>query len=172
MKFVKRLFRRKEQTESQPLSIDGIAPAPMTPEPDDAELAAQALLEMLLQGKNHRKRHDSDKQQPEPDRGTAQYYRRLQERIVAAHYSARLRTMRFVAFCEQELKKRDLPAYGPGSLALLETELYKRIDTIEREGGNLKTRWQHCFASVTVRLMQAPPPADTGNGGDQATDKN
>ena len=37
-----------------------------------------------------------------------------------------------MAFCEQELLKDDLPMTGDGSLALLETELYKRIDTVDR----------------------------------------
>ena len=55
---------------------------------------------------------------------------------------------------EQELKKPHLPVSGAGSLGLLETELYKRIDVIERVGGELKKRWQHCLADVTVRLMQ------------------
>ncbi|MBQ9645339.1 MAG: hypothetical protein IJV24_03140 [Prevotella sp.] len=174
---IKKFFQRKQQGqgEAQPLAIEGIAPAPMTPEPDDAELAAQALLEVLLAQKTQRQkkwhRHGrksaagtaAEAAAPSPSgqdsAGTsprdAAYYHRLREKIYAAHDAARLRTLRFVAFCEQELKNTHLPAYGPGSLALLETELYKRIDTIEREGGDLKRRWQHCLANVTVRMMQA-----------------
>lgn len=62
--------------------------------------------------------------------------------------------MRFVTWCEQELEKRDLPIEGKGSLAQMEAELYKRIDTIERVGGELKHRWQHCLATVIVRRME------------------
>lgn len=62
--------------------------------------------------------------------------------------------MRFVTWCEHELEKRDLPIEGKGSLAQMEAELYKRIDTIERVGGELKHRWQHCLANVIVRRME------------------
>lgn len=62
--------------------------------------------------------------------------------------------MRFVTWCEHELEKRDLPIEGKGSLAQMEAELYKRIDTIERVGGELKRRWQHCLANVIVRRME------------------
>ena len=72
-----------------------------------------------------------------------------------AREATRLRVTRFLAFVEQELKKPHLPTYGAGSLGLLEAELYKRIDIVEREDGELKRRWQHCLALVTVRLMDA-----------------
>ena len=78
---------------------------------------------------------------------------RSADKIRAAHIAAEQRTTRFVAWVEEELKNPNLPMSGPGSLALIEAELYKRIDTIEREGGELKRRWQHCLAEVTVRLM-------------------
>jgi hypothetical protein len=91
----------------------------------------------------------------QPSVRDAAYYRRLAERIRLARDQATLRTMRFVTWCEQELEKRDLPIEGKGSLAQMETELYKRIDTIERVDGELKRRWQHCLATVIVRLMQA-----------------
>ena len=59
-------------------------------------------------------------------------------------------------FCEelveQELAKKELPLTGPGSLGLLEAELMKRLDVIERVGGELKKRWQHCVAQVLVRI--------------------
>nr|MCR4958560.1 hypothetical protein [Prevotella sp.] len=58
------------------------------------------------------------------------------------------------AFVEQELRKPHLPAYGPGSLELLKAELYKRMDVIDREQGELKRRWQHALAEVTIRLMK------------------
>lgn len=150
MEWYKNIFNRKVKQDPQPLRVEGIPNAPITAEPDEAELAAQALFESVMQGKNTRKEENN----AEPENGTPEYYRRIAEKIRSAHDAATLRTMRFVAFCEQELLKPNLPVSGQGSLELLETELYKRIDTIEREGGELKERWQHCLAEVTVRLMQ------------------
>ena len=169
---IKNLFRRKEKPDPQPLRIQGIPDAPMTPEPDDAELAAAALLELMCDVR--REREDTEgKHQPIPaDAPTrslsaishqpsevhdAKYFKELAEKIRTAQEAARLRTMRFVAFCEEELKKADLPLEGPGSLGLLNAELMKRIDTVDREGGELKTRWQHCVAQVLVRLMKHLP---------------
>lgn len=145
-----RWLRRKRDEEPLRLRVDGVGDAPFTQEPDEAEVAAHALLESLSGRKPiHKANADSEK----PERGTKEYYDALADRIRKAHDAATLRTMRFVSFCEQELRKPDLPKDGPGSLALLESELYKRIDTIEREGGELEKRWQHCLAEVTVRLM-------------------
>lgn len=93
----------------------------------------------------------------------AAYYKQLAFRIRQAHEEARLRTVRFMAFVEQELKKSDLPMTGEGSLGMLEAELYKQTDTVEREGGELKNRWQHCLATVTVRMMQMSHADDTHN---------
>lgn len=173
MKF-RNLFNRKppgtpqEQASApQPLTIEGIPQAPLTPEPDDAELAAQALLEMMA-AKQHGHRHgkgarlntektaspDNEKEEAVTPR-TATYYRHLARKMREARETTRLRVSRFLAFVEQELKKPNLPTYGDGSLGLLEAELYKRIDIVEREGGELKRRWQHCLALVTVRLMDA-----------------
>ena len=164
MKILKNIFRRKEKPDPQPLRIEGVPPAPMTAEPDDAELAAQALLEHMA-ALNHHERSEhrnSDtskgRQTKEPDAPhDAAYYHALADRIRQAQEASRLRALRFVAFVEQELEKKDIPLNGEGSLSLLEAELMKRIDTVEREGGDLKRRWQHCLAEVTVRLMQAGP---------------
>lgn len=162
MKILKNIFRRKEKPGPQPLRIEGVPPAPLTPEPDDAELAAAALLEHMCDVRGKRedvegKRQPSAVSHQPSEIHDAAYYKALAERIRLAHDAARLRTMRFVAFCEQELKKHDLPLEGPGSLGLLNAELMKRIDTIERVGGELKRRWQHCLADVTVRLIKAGP---------------
>jgi len=175
---IQKYFRRKAATQTPrqegqgvepvPLRIEGVKPAPLTPEPDDAELAAQALLETMCDVRS--KKEDvrdaaADAHQPssishqpskshQPSVRDAAYYRRLAERIRLARDQATLRTMRFVTWCEQELEKRDLPIEGKGSLAQMEAELYKRIDTIERVGGELKHRWQHCLATVIVRRME------------------
>ena len=186
-----KIFRRKGTREPRPLRIDGVKTT-MTPEPDDAELAAQALLETMRseecrvkavskreqngtrtssaereqarpQGKseesatakgNHKVQSSKFKVQSETH--DAEYYRNLADRIRQAHEESRLRALRFVAFCEQQLSSgKELPLTGDGSLGLLEAELYKRIDIVERVGGELKARWQHCLAEVIVR--QSPP---------------
>ncbi len=179
---IKKFFRRRHADETAeqrpsatplPLRIEGVKPAPLTPEPDDAELAAQALLESLASPEqnrnndiseyrnNEKKRRriantdtHSGEASPSGDERGASYYRRLAERIRLAQDQATFRSMRFVTWCEHELEKRDLPIEGKGSLAQMEAELYKRIDTIERVGGELKHRWQHCLANVIVRRME------------------
>lgn len=164
--FIRSFFHSSQRkAEPQPLRFDGVGEAPLTPEPDDAELAAQALMELMMA--NHgdwladTKRKTKD-QVPAPMTAQApdsphdaKYYHQLAAKIRAARESSRLRTLRFIVYCEQQLRLPHLPATGKGSLQLLETELLKRIDIIEREGGELKKRWQHCLAEVTVRLMDA-----------------
>lgn len=162
MKSLKNIFHKKQKQEPKPLRVEGVKPAPMTPEPDDAELAAAALLEHMSEIKGASRNNDmpesrdSDKMKDAPH--DAAYFKALAERIRKAHESARLRTQRFLAFCEQELKKPDLPKEGPGSLGLLRAELFKRLDVVDRHDGELKTRWQHCLAMVLVRLNDGMPP--------------
>lgn len=160
--FIRRFFHSSQRkAEPKPLRIDGVGEAPLTPEPDDAELAAQALMELV---KETRRQGDKETRQaptpnPSPDRGgeyksgDRAYYQNLAAKIRAARETSRLRTLRFIVYCEQQLRLPHLPTTGKGSLQLLETELLKRIDIIEREGGELKRRWQHCLANVTIRLM-------------------
>ena len=171
---IRNLFNRKREDTPQepspapqPLAIEGIPQAPLTPEPDEAELAAQALLEMMA-AKQHGRRHakgarrnkditvscDNEKEEAATPRDAA-YYKHLARKMREAREATRLRLARFLAFVEHELKKPHLPTYGDGSLGLLEAELYKRLDIVEREDGDLKRRWQHCLARVTVRLMDA-----------------
>lgn len=170
MKHLKDIFRRKREQEAQPLRIEGVPVAPMTAEPDDAELAAQALLEAMIVAKSTKGTPSRPPQGDGTDSPTwgsergIEYYRRVAGRIRHAHEAARQRTLRFITFCEQELKRQDLPKEGPGSLGLLEAELYKRLDVVERHGGDLKRRWQHCLADVTVRLMGSVGDGLPGNG--------
>lgn len=126
---IRQLFGRKEQTDNlvevapdrpapQPLRIEGIAPAPLTAEPDDAELAAQAVLELLMEeaplpsplgGKTRHRKHKHKEDPaaqglpPGGDERGAAYYKHLAEQIRRAHAAAHWRTVRFLAFCEQEL---------------------------------------------------------------------
>lgn len=146
MGFFKRIFQRKRKNQIQPLRVSGVGEIPMTAAPDDAELAAQALLD-IMSGKQEEKKEET------PEKGTSAYYHLLADRIRIARETSRLRTLRFLTFCEQELKKPDLPYEGPGSLSLLDAEIFKRIDTIEREGGDMEKRWQRCVAEITIRKM-------------------
>ena len=159
MTIFKKIFHRKPRGNDpkadaapQPLRIEGVPEAPFTPEPDDAELAAEAVLELMARGGQSNRNTPSN--QNNPTAQTADYYRQLADRIREAHAKAARQATRFIYNCELELRKPRLPLYGAGSVQLLETELYKRIDVVEREGGELKRRWQHCLAEVTVRLME------------------
>ena len=157
MNFIRRIFNRKVfrghgQREPKPLRIEGVK-TPMTPQPDDAELAAQALLESLAQ--KPRKAKD----RPEPGQGTPEYYRQLSEKIRQTRAAEARLTMRYLAYCEEQLA---LPnELYVGQVGEMERELYKRQDVAEREGGELLRRWQHCLAEVIVRQMSAASETDT-----------
>ncbi len=160
------IFKHENPKPPMPLRIQGVKEAPMTPEPDDAEMAAQAILEVMLE-KNSKKKQkksnpggrigDRDEKEHE-DANNIAYYHHLAEHLRDAYRVARQRSLRFLCFCEQQLDNPKLPTYGHGSVALLEAELYKRLDVVEREGGDMKKRWQNCLAEVTLRLMNAPLP--------------
>ncbi len=195
MKWFKNIFRKKispsltgEGRGEAPLSISGIPPAPLTPEPDDAELAAQAILETLasdsrvssFKSKVSSKKKKtpetrnlnaegvaSDKRERSGKSETrdAEHFRELAEKIRNAREVSRSRTLRFICYCEQQLQQAELPEVGKNSLSLLETELYKRIDIVDHVGGDLKRRWQHCLAEVTVRRAKPhPDPTPVGEG--------
>ena len=115
----------------------------------------------LLSSKDKPKRHTRNTKDGEPQQGSVEYYRHIAENIRNAREASRRRVTRFLAYCERQLQDTHLSISGPRSLSLLEMELYKRIDTIDREGVELKRRWQHCLAEVTVRLMQAAPETAT-----------
>ena len=189
------LFRRKQfKPQPKQLRIDGVKTV-LTPTPDDAELAATALLETLnnsqypitnKRGKagasdngsrrkkgnkgnfsigttipaqllsvisfisaGHKKNSAGHKKDSAGEKD-AQYYRNLSEKIRAAHDQERRMAMRYVAYCEEELKHQpsDISHLTP-----LERGLYKHQDAVEREGGELLKRWQKCLAEVIVRQM-------------------
>lgn len=189
MEFLKKIFRRKRERKgllARPLRIDGCRPT-LTPQPDDAELAAQALLETRAdnsKGRNNDKgrRRDNDitkyrnndKEESAPR--DAAYYRELSERIKAAHEQNRRSAMRYVSYCEQELsgsrnvgvtkraaveisksRNNDVSTGEKAApdFAGLEHGLFKWQDTVDREGGELLKRWQHCLAECIVRQMSA-----------------
>ena len=169
---IRNIFHRKKKEPDDPQPVESAARVPMTAEPDEAELAAQALLEVMIERKAAKRKakkvskksgksdvqsgEKADSKTEDTDSSqTVEYYERLADRIRMAYDASRRRAMRFVSFCEQELQKRNIPVYGDGSIALLEVELYKRIDIVDREGGELKKRWQECLAEATLRLMEA-----------------
>ena len=59
MKSLKNIFHKKQKQEPKPLRVEDVAPAPMTPEPDDAELAAMALLEKMAEIKGVSRNNDT-----------------------------------------------------------------------------------------------------------------
>ena len=150
MKWFSNIFSRKASGDIPVLAITGISQAPMTAEPDDREIAAQALMESLLSGKEREGR-----QKEMPDKGTKEYYLVISERVKKAYNNVTLEARRFLVFSEQELKREDLPLEGEGSLETLETILSKCLNTIDREGGDLMQRWKQCQADVTVRKLTA-----------------
>ena len=181
---IKKFFRRRHADETaeqpsatpQPLRIDGVKPAPLTPEPDDAELAAQALLESMverptpnpsLRGRG-RDTSAAEHSTPRPDRerlrvgdgtsgmgqggGSAAYYHALADRIRSARNAEARLTMRLLSSVEEQLSEPT--ALYKGQWGDTERKLYRALDIAEREGGELHRRWQHCLANVIVRRME------------------
>lgn len=145
------IYRRKKMKDPvRTLRIDGIKTA-ITPKPDDAELAAQALLESRIYGDKTQRKHA---QNAKPQQGTAEYYGELSEKIKAAHEHDARMAMRYIAYVEEQMKNQ------PSDLAELERGLYQHQDAIEREGGDLKQRWQRCLALVIVKQMTAASSED------------
>jgi hypothetical protein len=152
MNFISRIFKRKifrcngqRYREPKPLCVQNCKTS-LTPAPDDAEFAAQALLEAHTdKSKKTRKRKDTK----DPARGTPEYYKQLAERIKKAKAAEVRRAKRFLTYAEQQL---DSPLMT-GQTGEIERELYKLQDVAEREGGELLKRWQHCLAECIVRQM-------------------
>lgn len=156
MNFIKKIFCRRKQFKPQPkqLRIDGVK-ATLTPTPDDAELAAQALLESRIYGDKTQRRKKQPLPQPIPKKEgerDAEYYRQLSEKIKESHEQERHAAMRHVAYCEEKLTS-DI-SHQPSDIATLEHGLFKHQDTVEREGGDLLKRWQKCLAECLLLEMK------------------
>ena len=152
MRWYKNIFRRKTfKPQPKQLRVDGVTTV-LTPKPDDAELAAQALLEKLSEKGNKAATK-------EPEHGTVEYYREMSKRIKANKAAERRLTMRYLTYCEEQLSLPK-PLYN-GQIDEIEQELYKRQDVAEREGGELLRRWQHCLAECIVRQMSSSPAETT-----------
>lgn len=157
----KKIFRRDPSYQKdgvgERLHIEG-AHTQLTPEPDEAEVAAEALLESLREesGSMSRRRFKwfkggvatGSQQTRQAQDGTAEYYRELAERVKEAHEMEARLTVRRLAYCEQELRN---PLLNAEQLAELERGLYRHMDAVDREGGELKRHWQHVLAEVVVK---------------------
>ena len=143
------------------LRIEGIAPAPLTPDADEAEKAAEAFI-ASLEAKNEKMKKCKNEKGRQPEKGTAEYYKQLAERIKEKQAEEARAALRYVAYCEEQLAKnekmKELKNEKDSSLftlhSSLEAGLYRHMDVVDRAGGDLKRRWQHCLADVTVRLMR------------------
>ena len=169
MNFLKKIFhRRRERKPStlppEPLTIEGIAPAPMTPEPDEAEQAAAALLESEAERRNHGKTESRKSVNPKirksvnPAKSPA-YYQALAHRIREGREMEERACRRWLTYCEQQLIQGSgfrFQDSTEGLLLSLERGLYDRQDIAQRAGGDLFRRWQHCLAEVTIRLINNP----------------
>jgi hypothetical protein len=160
---IQKYFRRKAATQTPrqegqgvepvPLRIEGVKPAPLTPEPDDAELAAQALLESLSPDPSPVEMGEAKGANIPLQGGQrgASYYHALADRIRTARSAEARLVMRLLASVEEQLAEPT--ALYKGQWGDTERKLYRAMDVAEREGGELKRRWQHCLATVIVRSM-------------------
>lgn len=123
------------------LRIDGVKAPAMTPKPDDAELAAQAVLEHMSE-----KGHKPEKKAKQAKEGTPEFYQQMSGKIKEAHATEALQAKRYLAYTEEELKQNP----SQEQLAEIERGLYALQDAAEREGGELKSRWQHCIAECIL----------------------
>lgn len=149
MKFLENMFRKKEQSAPQPLAIEDIPLVPVTAEPDDAELAAQALL-ARMSGQSNRSKSESSNHEQSVQHDVA-YYRNLAVKVKEGRAAEARFVMRYLAYVEEQLH---FPKLAKGQLGAMERELYRRHDVAEREGGDFLHRWQHCLADVIMRQMR------------------
>jgi hypothetical protein len=169
------IYRRKKMKDPvRTLRIDGIKTT-ITPKPDDAELAAQALLESMAAPKVRSQSscvplvasEQSSSADIRPQ--TSAYYKDLSEKIKAAHEHDRRMATRYVAYVEEQLSTPLAHREGQGEspFATLERGLYQHQDAIEREGGELKQRWQKCLALVIVKQYKTKTNTDLTDDADE-----
>jgi hypothetical protein len=126
MNFFKKLLRRRKAFKQQPkqLRIDGIR-TPLTPRPDEAEIAAQALLETMAAKRAARRNvekgrpRNNDTGRPRNNEISesrnvdktaaphdAAYYRELGARVRESRQQEALMLMRYLAYAESQLAAR------------------------------------------------------------------
>ena len=129
----------------------------MTAEPDEAERAAEAFL-ASLEAKNEKMKKCKNEKGRQPEKGTAEYYKQLAGRIKEKQAEEARAALRYVAYCEEQLKQLSIVN---SQLSILNSGLFKHQDAVERDGGELKRRWQHCLAEVTVRQLGSEMKLET-----------
>ncbi len=155
MRLFNNFFRRKVmKAPVRTMRIDGVS-IKMTPKPDDAELAAQALLEHMIEPKAKR-RAKSAKEKTVDTTPSPAYYKQLGAKMREAHAAEARSCMRYLAYAEEELQQRP----SREQMAEIEHGLYQFQSCVEREGGALKSRWQHC-ATECILLQQAQTDSET-----------
>ena len=138
------MIRHNVQPVPESLRIEGVTTT-MTPHPDDAEIAAQALLEKMVGCPVKAE----DKTQS-PKQGSPEYFRQLAERIKAAHAEEERKAKRFLAYCDEQLTN---PRLSSDELSDILRNVYVYQACAEREGGELKSRWQHCLSVATLKEL-------------------
>lgn len=143
--------------EPVPLTKELDIHVPLTPEADEAEMAAWALLELqrnpgTAAAKSAAKPVATKREQ------SVEYYRDVARRKREAEQAARRALMRCLAYVEQQLEHDHSE-----DVLELEHHLFRHQQTAEREGGTLFSRWQHCLALVTVRLMGVTGEEEDGD---------
>lgn len=145
---IKAIFRRKPKVEAEPLQIDGIKTR-LTPRPDEAELAAEALLDTMTGNTAT----DAAADAPLPkDNHTITYYEALVKRIQANREREERMSQRVIVYCEEQLAKATTDKHLPFDL---ERELFTVQATVEKMQGELFSRWQYCLAKITMAQMKA-----------------
>ena len=122
MRLISSIFRRRRPLtiDHLPLTIDGIGRAPLTAEPDEAELAAAALLESMGAQKNRNTRspqNTQSNQKSAPVKGTPAYYHALSQKIREAHAAEARAAQRYISYTEQRLHTAASSDAPGGSLA-------------------------------------------------------
>ena len=160
MRLLHNFFNRahRPSDDIHTLSIDGIPAAPMTAKADEAEIAAETLLDGMIR-LGRKKAGGRVKHSHSGDIRDAAYHQQLSERMRAVRAAETIGVLRFLAYAEEKL----LRSREEDALTEIERGLYDRMDIVDRDGGDLKKRWQHALAEVTVRLMQHRTKLTIGN---------
>lgn len=136
------------------LAIEGVNPVPLTPVADASELAAAALLESIVIRKKSTTRKVRGSQSAGTPEGTPAYYHAISQKIREAQAAEVRSALRYISYTEQCLQTDASSEYHGGSLAELESGIYKHQNAAERIGGELLCRWQHVLATITIRQME------------------
>ena len=94
MRFLNLYHKKRFKPEPKSLRIDGVSTR-MTAKADDAELAAQALLEHMSEGRGGKKKEAKAVQ---PKENTPEYYQQMSGKIKEAHAQEARDAMRYLSY--------------------------------------------------------------------------